>query len=109
MRVVGERAVQRVEVRGQRRARAGRRPVEAPDAAKRPVPELEQPLAVRVLHLLAEVERGLAVRGPVEPRRIAVDVEQERVGERLRSRRCGELAGAAPDEDERPRYDGERE
>ena len=93
-------AVGCLEIGRQKRPRPLRRAVEAPDRFERAVPELEQPLAVRVLHLLSEIERRRAVRGAVEPGRVASDVRQERPRVRVGGARAGELASEAPHERE---------
>src|SRR5262249_29159325 len=85
--VVRERAVRLSKTRGRRRAGPGRRPVEAPHALPRPFEDLERVLAVRILDLLADVERRLAAGEVVEPRRVPADVLEEGARERIRRAR----------------------
>ena len=93
-------SVQREQVGREGRAGPLRRSVEAPDVVERLVPELEQPEPVRVGDLLAEVHRGPAVVGLVEPVERARVVLQQLVGEVPRRARRGHLAGHVPGQDE---------
>jgi len=78
------------------RVLALRGPVETPDCLDRPVPELEQPFAVLVGHLLADVERRRPSCGVVHPGEGRTEVFVETVRRTVRCRREGDLRGEVP-------------
>src|SRR5712691_3818303 len=62
-----ERAVRRSWIRREEGPRPLSGAVEAPDRPQRTVPELEEPFAVLIAHLLSDVQRGGSARVVVQP------------------------------------------
>src|SRR5438128_567668 len=106
-RIVEQCPVRLARVWRQERTMPLRGAVEAPDGLDRPVPELEQPLAVLVLHLLADVERRRSAGVIVDPRRRPPDVVQETAGGTVRGGREGQFPREVPGDDRRA--DGDRD